>query len=310
MTPDAVQRVLNMVGVRNIRPSSEGFSCSCPYHRDRHASFAISVRKGVFVCYSEKCGASGPTWTLLRDFLGYSRAQAENYLPTIEVADPKDLEPKAVEPPFNPAILGVYKRQCPVYLLGRGFTKATLKEWEVGYDALTQTAVIPVRSADGKLVGLVKRDTTGESQSKYVHLYYHKGDYLFGEHRVDRAGHVYVTEGTLSPIKAFQAGLLNVVSTGGSRVTPTQIEKIAAFESVTLVMDGDRDGQRATERIVEKLLPRLGSGMVWVCDSFSPGLKDLDEEIDSGNLHRLLQSSQLAEDWLFSTSRMGQYTER
>lgn len=309
MRSPEIERVLHMIGVRNIRPSTEGYSCSCPYHEDRHASFAISARKGVFVCYAAKCGASGPTWTLLRDFLGYSRARAEEEIGfVVEVFNLEAMEAEKPKP-FHPAIMGVYKSRCPEYLLQRGFKKSVLREWEIGYDRLTQTAVIPVRDHLGELVGLAKRDTTGESASKYVHLYYQKGDLLFGEHRVQKnADHLYVTEGTLSPIKAFQAGLLNVTATSGARITMKQLKRMTEYPSVTLIFDNDQDGRIATEKAVLHLLPRLGSRNVWVCDRFTEGLKDLDEEIDSGNLQRLLQSSQLAEDWLFKMSRMGRIT--
>lgn len=305
-----VKTVLELAGIRNLRESPEGFSCACPYHGDRHASMAVNVPKQVFVCYSARCGASGPLWDLLQDLLGWSKDRARDYLGPmrgnpgyVEVAE------GPVEPPFNQSILSVFRSKCPEYLLRRGFDKKTLREWEIGYDESHQCAVIPVRDAAGTLVGLTKRTIFEDKHPKYTHLYFRKGDYLFGENRVDKAKTLYVTEGTLSPVKAWQFGLRNVVSTNGSKVSRNQLSLLAKYEKIILVMDGDRDGVAATETIGRALFRKLGPGAIRVCANFTQGLKDLDEEIDRGDPYTLITTHQSYEEWVFNRPKMGSTRE-
>jgi hypothetical protein len=202
---------------------------------------------------------------------------------------------------IDPALLGVYER-CPRYMLNRGFTMATLRSWDVGYDAEENRVTFPVWSADGsRLLGFTKRrayETEDPMDPAYLHVGFRKGLVLYGQHRVAGVSERYplfVHEGTPSVLWQSQQGFPNGVATLGSRVSQEQVDLLSGYSYVVLCFDDDDAGRKATLRVlfgtkqvswqdgrrkevqVPGLVSRVERGRLRVVQGWPEGAKDYQE---------------------------------
>jgi len=296
---DYLERV---VPAAKIRLSGENAVCPCPFHSDRTPSFSMNLVNGLFICFA--CGAQGNFVKFLRDGIGMSLTGA------MRVAE--DLDLAVVEedfeylPPYekrmwkasdekveSERLLAVYDF-CPRYMLKRGFTKETLKQWEIGYDFESACVTIPVRDAEGRLVGFSRRKTSGASYPKYLHLF-KRGAHLYGLHC--RAGHdcVMVTDGQLDTIAASQllkakAGVLFEavgnclpVSTMGGSVGKGQLKFLRTFKKVVLFPDQEASGRGDAWAgyIGERLLPFYSPSRLVVAMVQGINIKDVADMLNS-----------------------------
>ena len=221
------------------------------------------------MCFSGVCGKRGHLTYILMDRCGFSFSKARELLgdmflqigtggsstlPEFEQRKFKrraDVEYEKMEE-IPAEILGVYDR-CPVYMLNRGFTKSTLRQWDVGYDVERRRVTIPVWSKDRRLVGITKRAVDEDVEPRYKHLYFEKSRLLYGEHLVSdvtEAEPLIVVESQMSVLWLYQSGIRNAVSTLGSQVSLNQIERIAKYPWVVLAFDEDDAGRKATVRVL------------------------------------------------------------
>lgn len=143
------------------------------------------------------------------------------------------------------------------YLLSRGLTVETLKEWGIGYDASQERVVFPVRRGDGALVGMIGRAIRDNQEPRHFNYFeFDKGHYLYGEDRV-RGSSLVVAEGILDALSLWQEvknqDLLDrysVASPFGSAVTKEQAKKmISLAEEVILFFDDDPGGWTGQEQL-------------------------------------------------------------
>jgi hypothetical protein len=294
---ERVRQYLEAAGGTDIRPTSEGWMCRCFYHEAGHRSkgrtLSVHVDKGLFLCHSAACGRGGFFTTILVERCGLSFRQAREVAEGLRVADLPDPSSlvlpawdarRAAQPPtvLNPAVLGVYDR-CPRYMLERGFSKATLRSWDIGYDKDARRVTFPVFDREGRLVGVTKRAVEPDVQPRYLHVNYQKGLVLYGEHRAEAYASrlpLILVEGPTSVLRASQHGVPNVVATLGATVTLAQVRRAARYRRVVLAFDGDAAGRAATHRAGYALARRLEVGALEVADQYSEGAKDPDEEPD------------------------------
>jgi DNA primase len=152
--------------------------------------------------------------------------------------------------------------EAAVYMRGRGFDPAVLEDWGVGYDHWTRRVAIPVRDADGILVGFKGRLIDDSHPAKYLLLgdteerrpRYGSG-YGFDMHDarvvlfgLDRArGHdrVALVEGELNVIAAHAAGV-PAVAPGTTYITVEQLWLMRAhFDELVNLYDSDDAGENA-----------------------------------------------------------------
>lgn len=136
-------------------------------------------------------------------------------------------------------------------------------------DTLRDRLVVPVTTADGRIGGLIGRDTSGDPRApKYRNptrtVTYDKATTLY---QPTPAGHPYATvvilEGPLDALAiaatAAAAGRLDEftpVAAGGVAATAAQARRITTLTHgrVVIAMDGDAPGRQGTQRWVEALL--------------------------------------------------------
>lgn len=191
----------------------------------------------------------------------------------------------------------------PAYALRRGYTEETCRAWELGYDRRHRRLVIPMRDRKGRLVATSGRLVTGKclgcdgriekiqghgrrcvrcgkkASPKYLHSKGFKRNlFLFGEHRRDGDGRVYVVEGQLDAIALWQAGYRPVVGLLGSYPGESQVERLVEFFSeVFVVPDGDEAGAQMVMALETALADRMPVFSCTLPEGRDPGDLNLEE---------------------------------
>jgi len=126
--------------------------------------------------------------------------------------------------------------------------------------------LFPIRDERGRCVafgGRMLPDAKLQKAGKYLNSddgpVFHKSRLLYGLDQardgIRHTGTAVVMEGYVDCIKAHQAGVVNAVATLGTALTETQVALLKRFaQRVVLVYDGDRAGQSAAARAIEKFL--------------------------------------------------------
>jgi DNA primase len=254
----------------------------CPFHNDSPkggGSFTMHLETGVFNCYG--CHVSGPlTWFLY--LLGTPRSQIQKIVDNNKTAfsnaerklrkkdTPILREAKMAVIPEE--ILGVYDR-CPNIMLDMGFNKEFLKDYEVGYDDISNRIIYPLRSVTGLLVAIGGRTTALDVEPKFkwyveelkeaVPSYQKSGlqlGHIFNYHRVypslyfGDSSEMIIVEGQKDTLWWCHQGFPNTGGLLTSTVTRFQLELLARVK-VTLyfALDNDNAGFLGTYSSLKKL---------------------------------------------------------
>ncbi len=132
------------------------------------------------------------------------------------------------------------------------------------YDRFRDRVIFPIFTVSGKVVAFAGRILkTKEHVGKYVNspdsLIYSKQNELYGlfqaKQAIAKQGCCYLVEGQMDVLSMHQAGIQNVVCSGGTALTHNQVRLIHRFtENVTLIYDGDAAGIHAAIRGIDMLL--------------------------------------------------------
>lgn len=257
MTPEVnIQFVEAHLKVES-RQGSE-YNVCCPIHGERHASMRINVEKGLWFCHG--CKARGGMAKLAK-YLGvsyrYNKAEAGmavlmNKLDLLRKGAPSEADVVLSEDTLKRYSLGQTNYWTAPRPHGRGFHQETVEAFDLGYDPMTESAIIPIRNMWGDLLGVTRRSLRKGSNIKYRDPKgFKKGNHLFASWFVAQAESptVVITEGPLDCIKVWQAGH-PAVAVYGSRVTEKQIMLLRRIGIVTVVFmfDNDEYGEKAIKQ--------------------------------------------------------------
>jgi len=153
-------------------------------------------------------------------------------------------------------------------------------------DRFYQRIMFPIRNPQGKTIGFSGRwlasEAVGEQdQPKYLNSpetpLFNKREVLFNFDKARRVmrkdGQVFLFEGFMDVIAAWQAGIENGIASMGTSLTNQQIAAIErAAEEVVLCYDGDQAGIEATNRGIDLLQSnsRLRMSIVRVPERLDP----------------------------------------
>lgn len=163
-------------------------------------------------------------------------------------------------------------------LLERGFTEAQLLEAGLvikpddgrpAYDRFRNRLTIPILDPKSRVIAFGARALEPDAQPKYLNSpetrLFDKGSMVYNFARARQSafekGELIVVEGYMDVIALHQAGFKNVVATLGTAFTERQMEQLwhLAPEPV-ICFDGDRAGEAAAARAVDRMLPHLREG--------------------------------------------------
>ena len=297
--------LMERLDISNARLTSGGdevcFSCPGPEHShgDENPSAYMNAETTAFWCHG--CHRRGNAVTFVMEVQQVTRPIAEKFLrqtygvdfkePVGSMAAETEARFAPVEPllpPLRPteswlgnARLDWYDQVEPFmsYMLDRGFSQATLIEWGIGYDYLSDRLTIPVRDVDGALVGLKGR-AWDKREPKYLILGdrrtmrygfspYEAANVVFGLDRERGHKTVVLCEGELNAIALWQMGVPRPIATGMSYMSERHAQLITReAEEIVVFYDAGRAGHdgvwgrtradgRSEPGIVSRLEPHM-----------------------------------------------------
>lgn len=141
--------------------------------------------------------------------------------------------------------------------------------------------IFPVHNNSGKVIGFGARQIKKNDRSpKYINTpeneLYVKSKILYGtyfaRHAIDKADECLLVEGYTDVISLHQAGIENVVASGGTSLTQDQLRLIKKYtKNLTIIYDGDPAGVKAALRGLDMALEEsLNVKLVLIPDREDP----------------------------------------
>jgi DNA primase len=295
----ALESVLRHYDVELRRSGKDQYRGRCPIHRgDGRDAFHVNLARNVFHCFS--CGAGGTVLDFVAAMEGCSLFDAAQRLQAMRCSStPLTLTPhgkelvterRKVSSPLNFKLTGIDSTHP--YLIERGITEKTAVEFGVGFYAgpglMHGLLVIPIHNAEGVLIAYCGR-SVNQTQPRYrVPPGFAKSEILFNMHRagpgVDQS--IVVVEGFFDCMKVHQAGVRSVVGLMGSVLyEPQRHVLLERFRHITLLLDGDPAGRKASTIIAKTLRPHCDVRVVLLPDGVQP------DQLRAEDIGKLLQSS-------------------
>ena len=132
------------------------------------------------------------------------------------------------------------------------------------YDRFRGRVMFPIHTVSGKIVAFAgriikKNDKVGKYVNSPDSIIYSKTNELYGlalaKQAIAREDLCYMVEGQMDVISMHQAGIKNVVCSGGTALTKEQIRLIHRFtNNITVIYDGDAAGIHAALRGIDMFL--------------------------------------------------------
>lgn len=254
----------------------------CPFHKggmEKTPSFFVYVgpnqglRKRTGSAFCHTCGEGWGFVTLLKK-LGASGEFIDAHVEIAEeFASPKKQKDElCFDVPILPErVLGVFD-YCPVSLLKAGFTKETLKKYDIGFDKERNRITFPIRDHHGHLVGISGRLVVGwgprykiyeKAEFSSIMPGYHleKSRIVWGLDKFYTTSQqfrlkspVVVCEGFKAAMWVAQNGFPNTVCLLGgycSREQRTLLNRVT--DELVLFMDDDGPGREFTDKLITQL---------------------------------------------------------
>lgn len=141
--------------------------------------------------------------------------------------------------------------------------------------------IFPVHNNNGKVIGFGARQIKNNERSpKYINTpeneLYVKSKILYGTYfarqAIDKANECLLVEGYTDVISLHQAGIENVVASGGTSLTQDQLRLIKKYtKNLTIIYDGDSAGIKAALRGLDMALEEsLNVKLVLIPDNEDP----------------------------------------
>jgi DNA primase len=141
--------------------------------------------------------------------------------------------------------------------------------------------IFPVHNNSGKVIGFGARQIKKNDKSpKYINTpgneLYIKSKILYGtyfaRHAIDKADECLLVEGYTDVVSLNQAGIENVVASGGTSLTQDQLRLIKKYtKNLTIIYDGDPAGVKAALRGLDMALEEsLNVKLVLIPDKEDP----------------------------------------
>lgn len=152
---------------------------------------------------------------------------------------------------------------------------------EVLMDNYRGRVIFPVHNQSGKVLGFGARILKSNDKApKYINTpeneIYVKSKILYGAYQarqaIDKADECLLVEGYTDVISLHQAGIENVVASGGTSLTPDQLRLVKKYtNNLTIVYDGDAAGVKAALRGLDLALEEgLNVKLVLIPDNEDP----------------------------------------
>lgn len=143
-------------------------------------------------------------------------------------------------------------------------TGLTIKREEWLQDRFAGRIIFPIHNLAGRVIAFGGRILKDEKKAaKYLNSpeseIYHKSKVLYGiyqaKREITRTDKCFLVEGYTDVLSMHQAGIVNVVASSGTALTPDQIRLVKRFSlNITIIYDGDEAGIKASLRGIDLVL--------------------------------------------------------
>lgn len=212
----------------------------CPLHKDKTRSMRVNFKKGLWKCFAG-CG-EGKLSELLA------------------LMDARDAVKESTILRWHRALLR-NKARLKEFRRARGLTKATIEEYQIGWDEETQSYTIPIRSADGVPFNVRHYRLGADSGRKIWSVKGLGTPRLFPEAMVQKNDALVICEGELDALIAIQNGFPAVTGTGGATAWNDGWAKMFEDKSVVVMYDNDEAGRVGSRKVARSLSK---TARVWV----------------------------------------------
>jgi DNA primase len=266
------------------RSGNDQWRGRCPLHGgEGQEAFHVNTARQLFHCFS--CGAGGTVLDLVAAIEGCGvreaaqKLAAEWSVPSTYSGGPRRpatvTEKRNSLRPLGFRLRGVDCRHA--YLTTRGVATPTAAEFGIGFYAgpglLSHRVVIPIHDEVGQLVAYCGRSVDGAEPRYQFPAGFAKSQVLFNLHRAAAGGEetVIVVEGFFDCLRVHQSGFHCVVALMGSALSDRQRGLLSErFRQVTLMLDGDQAGRRASAEISARLPDRCSVHVIELAAGVQP----------------------------------------
>ncbi len=241
---------------KNIVSNTSGESllikCLNPEHEDNNPSMRINSTTGEAHCFA--CGHSVNVYRYFGVELNKVNTRVFKLLAKLD----KRRNPSITMPEGNTPIVDTY----------RGISIETLKHFEAFHNMLyfKDKICIPIRGFDGNIKCFITRDMYSD-ESRY--MVYPKGarPVIFPLKPLVSQKTLVVVEGIFDVLKAYDAGMKNVICTFGTSAALVKTTMVAIISTANLLgctrlvlaLDNDKAGRAACDHLIEFLESRVPS---------------------------------------------------
>lgn len=226
---------------------------SCPFHEEDTASLVIDFEKDIYHCFG--CDAGGDAVDFVAKIEKTNRLQAVSKISTmssgVSCLNKTFMFKKFIETNITTTEYIEFARNefqkfikpdwnYPNYLKGRGFKAKTLDKFNVRMDADSDYKIIIPLYENGKFRGFVRRRVDSGPNKYLNNKGFKRGNFLIGNYGY---GVIFVTEGILDYLKAFQYGVRNICCLLGCKASSTHIFILKKYcKEVIAALDNDERG--------------------------------------------------------------------
>jgi DNA primase len=268
----------------------------CPLHEgEGRDTFHVDTAEQIFHCFSCRAGGSVLDLVAAMEHCGLREA-AERLSVWQDIRLPSDVNlrlRRTVTKKINSVprlgfrLQGINGRHP--YLTTRGIHEATALEFGIGYYSgpglMQHRLVIPIEDDAGQLVGYCGRSLDGDTPRYKFPPGFPKSQLLFNLHRATATGqsNVIVVEGFFDCLKVYQAGFRWVTALMGSSLYEEQCRLLVEhFRHITLMLDGDVTGRRASSVMAPLLAGHRSVNVIELPDDTQP------DQLTEQSLNRIL----------------------
>jgi len=256
-----------------VTESEEEYYCRCPFHSDNNSSFAVNKKNGLWICHG--CNEKGNWNTLLRR-LGIKKNYPHLQEIPVDAIDNiiRELDEYITDPTmdsdteyFESKWLDQYKYPHE-YWESRGLSEETVERFDLGYDPLTNSATIPLKTHHGKILGVIKRRLDPEANIRYLYPKgFNKAGFLYGQHEYQKDnlinenfkklkydGGVALVEGSIDALSFWEIGIpaLAILGSNLSDFQKTLLNRLNPAY-IVLCFDNDDAGKMAGVSVCDKM---------------------------------------------------------
>lgn len=291
--PSQVEAVLKDLGLEIKQETPHDFLSYCPYHGNNNSpAFSTSKTLGYSICFNPSCSVGLEKRLtlekLVMDLKGFTnKFKAVRFIHARKGSVGQTLEERIAEiaarpeefVEFSPETIenakkNFWSNQMAIdYMVDvRGFSKETLRKFNIGYSAKKGLIMVPMYDPKGMPIGVIGRSPSQENKVFKNSYQLPKSKTIWNLHQARRYESIIITEASFDSMSIDQAGYPNTGALLGGSLSLEQEAYIRRhFNKVIIMTDND---EKAYYTNCRKCM-RKGFE---ICDGHQPG-RDLGLKI-------------------------------